>query len=72
MLLKECLTTPTRSTKIKKAYLNFLSIGIIPYTPDEALAFIIDNKLTKQQYTLIFVNQLRNVKQIFTRVTKMF
>lgn len=50
MLLKESLITPTRSTKIKKAYLSSLSIGITPYTADEALAFILDNNLTKQQY----------------------
>lgn len=47
MLLKESLTTPTRSTKIKKAYLSSLSIGITPFTADEALAFILDNNLTK-------------------------
>jgi len=43
MLIKESLTTPTRSTKIKKAFLSFLSIGITPYTADEALAFILQS-----------------------------
>ena len=63
MLLKESLITPTRSTKIKKAYLSSLSIGITPYTADEALAFILDNNLTKQQYINIRKSaKLRNAK----------
>lgn len=51
MLLKESLTTPSRSTKIKKAYLSSLSIGITPYTADEALAFILDNNLDSNSDT---------------------
>lgn len=48
-LLKESIKTPTRALKIKKAYDNSVNL-IIPYTNDEALAFFLDNNLTKQQY----------------------
>ena len=51
-LLKESIKTPTRALKIKKAYDNSLNV-IIPYTNDEALAFFLDNNLTKQQYSTI-------------------
>lgn len=50
MLLKEATISPKRAVKIKNGYLNSLSIGTTPLTPDEALAFLLDNKLTKQQY----------------------
>jgi hypothetical protein len=42
--------TPTRSKKIKTAYVKTMkNKKPRPYTPDEALAFIIDN-LMKAQY----------------------
>jgi len=48
-LLKESIKTPTRASKIKKAYDHSLNV-IILYTNDEALDFFLDNDLTKQQY----------------------
>lgn len=50
-LLEEMQLTPNRAKSIKSSF-NFSKYPI-PYTADEALAFIIDNKLTKQQYISI-------------------
>lgn len=51
-IVNESLSSPTRASKIKKSYMASLSIdnAIMPYSFDEALAFFIENKLTKQQY----------------------
>jgi len=49
-LFKDSLSSPNRAKKIKSAYKDANKNCPIPYTPDEALAFMIDNKLTKQQY----------------------
>lgn len=49
-LLKEANTTPTRAKKILKTYKNTNNLKPVPYTEDEALAFLIENKLSKQQY----------------------
>jgi len=51
-IVNESLSSPTRASKIKKSYMASLSIdnAIMPYSVDEALAFFIENKLTKQQY----------------------
>lgn len=53
MLFKGTLTIPTKSIKIKSAYLSSLSIRIISYTPNKVIAFILNNNLSKQQYTNI-------------------
>ncbi|KAF0704275.1 Uncharacterized protein FWK35_00031990, partial [Aphis craccivora] len=59
LLSSLCITSPevlsaTKNLKkIKSAYKDVNKNCPIPYTPDEALAFMIDNKLTKQQYTNI-------------------
>jgi hypothetical protein len=47
----ESLFSQIRALKIKKIYMSSLSIdnAIMPYSFDEALAFFINNKLTKQQ-----------------------
>lgn len=42
-------TTPTRATKIKKAYKSPVVLPK-PYTGEEALALLVENKFTKQQY----------------------
>jgi hypothetical protein len=47
-LFEEIQSTPNRAKTIKTSY-NYSKYPI-PYTKDEALAYIIDNKLTKQQY----------------------
>jgi|UniRef100_A0A2S2QNA6 hypothetical protein len=47
-LFEEIQSTPNRAKTIKTSY-NYSKYPI-PYTEDEALAFVIDNKLTKQQY----------------------
>lgn len=49
-IINESLSSPTRASKIKNAYMSSLSIDntIIPYSFDEA--HLVDNKLTKQQY----------------------
>ncbi|CAI6354191.1 unnamed protein product [Macrosiphum euphorbiae] len=47
-LFEEGQLSPSRAKKIRMR-LNYSKYPI-PYTADEALAFIIDNKLTKQQY----------------------
>jgi len=45
-------TSPRRALKIKKTYLNAQKSRIIitPYTGDEALAYIIDSRITKNAY----------------------
>lgn len=48
-LLKDSLSYPQRAKQINMAFKD-LNKSPIPYTAVEALAFIIDNKLTKQQY----------------------
>jgi len=50
LLLNDSLTSPTRAIKIRNVVNNVDHNKIIPYTANEALAFLIDNKLTKQQY----------------------
>lgn len=55
-ILKEVTqTSPKRGTKIKNAYeaINLNNLKPIPYSPEEALAFFVDNKLTKNQYISI-------------------
>lgn len=49
-LLNETLASPKRGIKIKKAYMSSLSISTKQYDTDEALALLLDNGLTKQQY----------------------
>lgn len=47
-VLKIATSTPQRANKIKKSFDTKKSI--VPYTAEEALGFILDNKLNKQQY----------------------
>lgn len=51
--------------KLPLAYNASISEGIVPYTNDEALAFFLDNNLTKQQYINIRLSA-RKKKFIFT------
>lgn len=47
-VLNECLKTPTRSKKIATTIKTKTETK--PYTPDEALSFIIERKLTVDDY----------------------
>jgi len=63
LLLKDSLASPTRASKIRNIIKNAdHNNTFIPYTAIEALAFIIENKLTKQQYTNIRLGALRKYK----------
>ncbi|KAL4097259.1 hypothetical protein QTP88_022062 [Uroleucon formosanum] len=52
LLNQSTSTSPGRALKIKKTYLNAQKsrITITPYTGDEALAYIIDSRITKNAY----------------------
>lgn len=52
-LLNDTSSSPNRAKKIKLTYKDANKNVPVPYTPDETLAFMIDNKFTKQQYTNI-------------------
>lgn len=54
LLLKEATESPTQANTILKVFKNSNSIKPVPYTVDEALAFIVDNSLTKYQYQAWF------------------
>lgn len=47
------MASPTRAIKIRNVVNNVDNNKIIPYTSNKALAFLIENKLTKQQYLYI-------------------
>lgn len=49
-VLSEAMKTPKRASKIKKILSYSNKLKPVPYSPDQALAFFIDNKLTKEQY----------------------
>lgn len=53
-LLEQCMQfSPKRALKIRKSYKDSLKLVNSHYTVDEALALIIDTKLTKQSYLMI-------------------
>lgn len=58
-------TTPKRAKKIKKILKNSETLKPIPYNPDEALAFFIENNLTKQQYVNIRLSAKKRNADIF-------
>jgi hypothetical protein len=64
-LFEDSLSFPNRAKKIKSAYTCLNKNRPIPYTPVEALAFIIDNKLTKQQYTNIHIGSKNRNSDIY-------
>jgi len=47
---KEITSSPSRVFKIKNAVQKSNTTELVPYTADEALAFFVENNLTKQQY----------------------
>lgn len=49
-ILKDIINVSTEPSNIKTICNKSLCNSPIPYSPDEALAFILDNNLTKQQY----------------------
>lgn len=63
-ILGSVTTTPTRAIKIKKQ-LNQKNSGITRQTSDEALAFFMDNKLTKDQYINIRVDAKKRNSGIY-------
>ena len=52
LLQEATTTTPTRARKIRRAWLSHQK-QIKPYTTDEALALLIDAKLTRAQYCML-------------------
>jgi hypothetical protein len=52
-LFEDSLSSPNKAKKIISAYTCTNKTCPIPYTPIEALDFIIVNNFTKQQYTNI-------------------
>jgi hypothetical protein len=65
-LLNQFTTTPTRDKKIKSV-LKEKNCERLPvaYTPDEALAFLIENGLTKQQYINIRLGAIQKNCKIY-------
>lgn len=61
-LLEEGASTPKRALKMKKA---LKTKKVIPFSPQEALAFILDNKLTKQQYINIRCDAIKRNANIY-------
>lgn len=53
LLFKELTFSPNRALKMRKSLKNTHISLPIPYSPNEAVAFIMDNNLTKNQYTNI-------------------
>ena len=61
-LLEEGASTPKRSLKMKNA---LKTKNVIPFSPQKALAFILDNKLTKQQYINIRCDAIKRNANIY-------
>lgn len=55
LLIKEITSTPKRAKKIRKSLQSNNISDPVPYTANEALAFLINNRLTKKQYCSIRV-----------------
>lgn len=71
-LFKNSTSSPNRAKKIKNAYKNINKKRPIPYTADEALAFILDNNLTKQQYINIRLGSKKRMCNIYPSYEKVF
>jgi len=71
-LLKESTcTTSTRALKIQTANTTFQNIKLVQiYSEEEALALIIDAKLTKSQYTLIRLQAKQKNANIYPAYNK--
>jgi len=64
LLFKELTSSPNRALKMRKSLKNTNISLPIPYSPNEAVAFIMDNNSTKNQYIHI---QIRKHKLIHSR-----
>jgi hypothetical protein len=53
LLFKELTSTPNRAIKMRKSLKNINISLLIPYFPNKAVPFIMDNNLTKNQCTNI-------------------
>lgn len=71
-LLKNSTLSPNRAKKINNAYKNINKNRPVPYTADEALAFILDNNLTKQQYINIRLGSKKRMCNIYPSYEKIF
>ncbi|XP_025411419.1 uncharacterized protein LOC112684234 [Sipha flava] len=71
-LLKEATsTTPTRALNIQRAYTAFQNVKPVQmYSEEDALALIIDAKLTKSQYTLIRLQAKQRNANIYPAYNK--
>lgn len=52
-MVKEIMSTPTRGTKVKRAYNEIHKNLPTKISPERALALFVDNKMTKKQYQSI-------------------
>lgn len=65
-LLEEALyTTPTRAKKITSAWRSSLSQKVVSYTPEEALALILDANLSREAYQKIRMGAKRRGADIY-------
>jgi hypothetical protein len=65
LIIKEITATPKRDKKIRKSLQsNNISIPV-HYTTNEALAFLIDNRLTKKQYCNIRIGSKNRKSNIY-------
>ncbi|KAL4126307.1 hypothetical protein QTP88_010529 [Uroleucon formosanum] len=64
-VLNEALRTPKRASKIKRVLSNYNKLKPVPYSPAEALAFLIENKLTKEQYINIRIGSKKRNCNIY-------
>lgn len=64
-LFKESVKSPNRAKKIMNSYTCVEDKKPIPYSIDEALALLMDNKLTKQQYVNIRISSKKRNCDIY-------
>jgi hypothetical protein len=65
LLIKEITSTSKRVKKIRKSLQsNNISVPV-PYTTNEALSFLIDNRLTKKQYCCIRIGPKNRKSNIY-------
>lgn len=64
LLKQSTSTTPTRASKILNSFKNS-TLKVEKYSNDEALALLIDAKLTKKQYTLIRLQSKKKFSNLY-------
>lgn len=70
LLFKELTSSPNRALKMRKSLKNTNISLPIPYSPNEAVAFIMDNNLTKKQYTNIRIGSKARNSNIYPSYDK--